>query len=88
MEMDEAFNPIEAGLLHGGAVMLKPDSVADAVEQARRGRRIHRRTGLGSAIGTPGIDFRGFSGAAPYGKRTMDAFFSVSIRLYIFRWAS
>jgi len=85
VEADEAFNPIDVGLLGADTVVLDADLGANAVEQARRVRRIHRVTVLGSTIGILPIDFRGLSHAMPYGKRMMDAFFSVTIRLYTFR---
>jgi hypothetical protein len=62
--------------------MFDADPVANTVEQARRGRCIHRMTVLGPPIGTFPFDFRGLSRAKPYDERMMDAFFSVTIRLY------
>lgn len=85
VEADEAFNPIDAGLLGPDAVMLDADLVTSAVEQARRGRRVYRMTGLGSPNGTFPVDLRALSRAAPYDKRMMDALLSVTHRFYIFR---
>ena len=65
MEMDEALNPIEVGLLDAERILLGPNSVADAVEQARRGRRIHRMTCLGSTIGPFPLDSRDLSRPMP-----------------------
>jgi len=42
-------------------------------------------TGLGSAIETLTVDFRDHFHAKPYGKRMIDALFSLTIRLCIFR---
>jgi hypothetical protein len=45
MEMDEAFNPVEIGLLGARAVGFDADEVADAIEQKHM-RNVHHQTGL------------------------------------------
>jgi hypothetical protein len=88
VETDEASNSNGNVLLGVDAVMRDADPVANTVEEVRREGCIHRVTALGPTIGTFLLDFRGFFHARPYDKPMMDAFFSVTIRLYTFRWAS
>ena len=41
MEMDEAFNPVQVSFLGAQAVVFEADAIADAIEEAGRGRMIH-----------------------------------------------
>ena len=65
MEMDEAFNPVEMGLLGARAVGFDADEVADAIEQKHR-RNGRRQTGLfGPRIANHSHDFLGLCSGLP-----------------------
>jgi len=59
MEMDEAFNSVEMGLLGVRALGFDADEAADAIEQKHR-RNVPHQTGLfGPRIGYHSHDFLG-----------------------------
>ena len=46
MEKDEAFNPVDVGLFGAQAVMFEANAIANAIEEAGRGRMIHIESSL------------------------------------------
>ena len=46
VKMDVAFNPVDVGFLGANAVVLEADAIADASEEARRFRSVHRDDGI------------------------------------------
>jgi len=65
MEMDEAFNPLEIGLLGARAVVFDAGEVAGAIEQKHR-RNVRHQTGLfGPRIANHSHDFLGLCSDLP-----------------------
>ena len=65
MEMDEAFNRVEMGLLGARALGFDADEVADAIEQKQR-RNVSHQTGLfGPRIANHSHDLLGLCSSLP-----------------------
>ena len=65
MEMDEAFNPVELGLLGARAVGFDAGEVADAFEQKHRRNAPHQTRLFGPRIADHSHDFLGLCSDLP-----------------------